>query len=253
MRSHARDDDKDYWDRVIAITSKDMNLTKAHVRYLESRLIALLKEARKTVIMNRTDPGFERLPEADVADMETFLDEIQLILPVVGIDYLRRPQAAPVPSSDLPSAVVQVQSVADPQHGSGVFSIEQPAFVLAHAAKGISARALEVEGEFVILAGATGSLNDAPSFRDNLRVLREQALESARAVPASQSTFRLTQDIAFSSPSAAAMFLFGTSRNGRTDWLVEGTSQTYGAYKDNQLDGVLPFTEKGGPEKQFFD
>lgn len=27
LRSHSRDSDKDYWDRFIAVTSKDMNLT----------------------------------------------------------------------------------------------------------------------------------------------------------------------------------------------------------------------------------
>ncbi|WP_249278754.1 GIY-YIG nuclease family protein, partial [Mycobacterium avium] len=39
LRYHQRD--KDFWDRVVIITSKDANLTKAHGRYLESRLISL--------------------------------------------------------------------------------------------------------------------------------------------------------------------------------------------------------------------
>ncbi|MDE4134119.1 DUF4357 domain-containing protein [Phaeobacter sp. QD34_3] len=47
--------------------------------------------------------------------------------------------------------------------------------------------------------------------------------------------FVLVDDIAFSSPSAASVFLFGTSRNGRTDWLVEGASVNYGEWKDSLL------------------
>lgn len=39
LRIHNRD--KDFWDRVIVVASKDANLTKSHGRYLESRLIAL--------------------------------------------------------------------------------------------------------------------------------------------------------------------------------------------------------------------
>jgi hypothetical protein len=46
LRSHSRDGDKDYWDRFIAVTSKDMNLTKAHVKFLEGRLISLLTHAK---------------------------------------------------------------------------------------------------------------------------------------------------------------------------------------------------------------
>lgn len=228
IRSHARDDDKDYWDRVIAITSKDMNLTKAHVRYLESRLITLLKDARKSTVMNRTDPGFERLPEADVADMESFLDEIQLILPVIGVDCLRRPQLSS------PIATPTLFDASNPSQPSPDVTIPVR-FELVHATKGIRATAVEAEGEFVILSGATGSLNIAPSFNDKMRALRDQALDTGRAVVVDQTTFRLTEDIAFSSPSAASVFLFGTSRNGRTDWHVEDQPLSYAAFKDSQL------------------
>ena len=37
---HSKDQAKDFWRRTVIITSKDDNLTKAHVRYLESRLIS---------------------------------------------------------------------------------------------------------------------------------------------------------------------------------------------------------------------
>lgn len=243
IRSHGRDDDRDYWDRVIAITSKDLNLTKAHVRYLESRLITLLKDARKSNVMNRTDPGFERLPEADVADMETFIEEIQLILPVIGIDQLRRPQTM-VPAADVaalwyPSPCVPDRAAEPPCRSEAEMQAPGPQapvlFSLVHEAKGIRATAVETEGEFVIPASGTGSLTAAPSFPDRIRVLRDQALEAGAATALDDGTFRLAQDLAFKSPSAAAVFLFGTSRNGRTDWLVGDTGQTYGAFKGAQL------------------
>ncbi|MFC3568363.1 DUF4357 domain-containing protein, partial [Paracoccus simplex] len=198
------------------ITSKDLNLTKAHVRYLESRLIVLLREAKKCSLQNKTEPVFERLPEADISDMETFLEEIQLLLPVIGIDFLRRPQMAVAQQSKESSS----QTVT---------------FFLTNANKGISARAVEAEGEFIVLTGSTGSLNVSPSFHERIRLVREQALESGRAVRTDDHNFRLVEDLAFSSPSAAAVFLFGTSRNGRTDWLVSGSSETYSTFKERQL------------------
>lgn len=70
LYSHYKE--KDFWERFVAVTSKDMNLTKAHVRYLEGRMLALLADAKKAKIDNKGMPQFDLLPEADIADMETF-------------------------------------------------------------------------------------------------------------------------------------------------------------------------------------
>lgn len=102
-------------------------------------------------------------------------------------------------------------------------------------AKGIRAKAVEVDGEFVVLAGAVGSLNESVSFKDKIKDLRDQALVSGLAIRLDDKNFELTQDLGFTSPSAAAIFLFGTSRNGRTDWMLEGRVVTYGAWSDAKL------------------
>lgn len=214
LKSHARDDTKDFWDRFIAITSKDMNLTKAHVKYLEGKLIKSLQEAKKCKLMNRTEPSFERLPESDISDMDSFLEEINLVLPVVGVDFLRRPRSR-VEHSDEQSAAVY--------------------FAVNHGGKGIRARATEIDGEFVVLVGSVGHLNEAPSFSDRIKNIRDQAMEGGRIQMRDKEHFVVMEDIAFTSPSAASVFLFGTSRNGQTDWLVEGQSITYGNWKDSKL------------------
>jgi len=41
LSQHNQDDKKEFWTRTVVVISKDENLTKAHVRYLESRLIIL--------------------------------------------------------------------------------------------------------------------------------------------------------------------------------------------------------------------
>ncbi|MEC8628445.1 MAG: GIY-YIG nuclease family protein [Pseudomonadota bacterium] len=217
LYSHTRDETKDYWERFIAVTSKDLNLTKAHVKYLESRLIAVLKDLKKSVVQNKTDPAFDRLPEADISDMETFLNELRLILPVVGVDFLRKPNTDRKQSDDLGAS-------------------PDPEFYVNHLRKGIAARAIETDGEFVLLKGSRGSLNEAQSFSEKLKSFRDAILESGRAVKHDNGTFETTEDISFSSPSAAAVFLFGTSRNGRSDWLLQGQGQTYGDWKDSKLD-----------------
>jgi hypothetical protein len=68
LRSHLRD--KEFWDRIVVITSKDANLTKSHGRYLESRLIQLATKAGRATLENGTAPPTPQLPEADISDMD---------------------------------------------------------------------------------------------------------------------------------------------------------------------------------------
>jgi hypothetical protein len=92
LGQHARPEDrggKGFWDRAIVITSKDLNLTKAHARYLESRFISLAKHAKGVRLTNGTSPDPLPLPEADIADMEYFIGHVEVAFRTLGIDVLR--------------------------------------------------------------------------------------------------------------------------------------------------------------------
>ena len=65
--------DKDFWNHIVFFTSKDENLTKAHIRYLEGRLIAQARKVGRAQIKNNQSSG-ARLPESDREDMEIFLE-----------------------------------------------------------------------------------------------------------------------------------------------------------------------------------
>ena len=57
LKQHHRPEDqggKDFWEKVCLITSKDQNLTKAHVKFLESRLLALAKQSGRCGLINGT-------------------------------------------------------------------------------------------------------------------------------------------------------------------------------------------------------
>ncbi|MEI8257032.1 MAG: GIY-YIG nuclease family protein, partial [Deltaproteobacteria bacterium] len=81
--SHVRE--KDFWTRLVLFTSKDDNLNKAHVQHLEARLVELAKTAKRSTVENANNPQLPNLSEADVSDVETFLDDVLLILPLLGI------------------------------------------------------------------------------------------------------------------------------------------------------------------------
>ena len=89
---HNKNRNKDFWERTCVVTSKDQNITKAHARYLEARLIAIANAVGTATVVNGSAAPPVPLPEADASDMEFFVDQLQLIFPVLGLDFLRQPQ-----------------------------------------------------------------------------------------------------------------------------------------------------------------
>jgi hypothetical protein len=81
---------KDFWTHAVIFTSKDQNLNKAHVQRLESRLVELAREAKRCVLDNGNVPQPPSLSEADVAEVEGFLDDIRLCLPTLGYPFFER-------------------------------------------------------------------------------------------------------------------------------------------------------------------
>ncbi len=84
LRSHLS---RDFWNHVVFFVSKDETLTKAHVRYLEGRLIEQAKAAGRVTVVNGQASG-AKLPESDREDMEIFLARIHQLMPVLGADAL---------------------------------------------------------------------------------------------------------------------------------------------------------------------
>ena len=76
---------KDFWNNITFFITKDENLTKAHIKYIEGRLIEVARSIERSVVMNNQGSG-AKLPESDREDMEVFLEKMQQVLPVLGVE-----------------------------------------------------------------------------------------------------------------------------------------------------------------------
>lgn len=179
---------KDFWTSCISFTSKDENLNKAHVQYLEARLIALGTQAKRCILDNGNAPALPSLSEADAADAEGFLAEMLLCFPVLGL---------------------------------GVFSIstaaQVPGRTLHLAAKGLHAQGTETTEGFVVREGSDAAKIEVPSCHAYLKELRS-ALVANGALKPSGDGYTFAQDYVFASPSTAAGVVLGRSANGRIEW-----------------------------------
>lgn len=211
---------KEFWDRVVFLTSKDSNLTKAHVRYLESRLIALATEAGRCRLENGNRPPVVNLPEADISDMEYFISQAKIVLPVLGVDAFR----------ERPTPVTDPNNRPNEVHASPVFELKVPA-------EDGTARGQDVNGEFVVFSGSRARASWCGGGHNYGKLYAR--LVDAGTLAMVDGSVRFTDDYAFSSPSAAAAMVSGRPANGRTAWRAPDTGKTYAEWQE-QLAPVLP-------------
>jgi hypothetical protein len=181
-RYHQRN--KDFCDHVVVITSKDTNLTKAHGRYLKSRLISLATSAGRVTLENNTAPAAPALPEADASDMDYFVSQLQILLPVLGVNAIRVPLKT---STHAPTA-----------------ENESPTFRLRHPKLGVDAQAQQVDGEFTMLAGSSvvASWHGVGRAKSTLKAYatyraQHEQLVAAGAIAVDNDQGRVTRNIVF--------------------------------------------------------
>lgn len=215
LKQHNADEVKDFFSRVCMVVSKDENLTKTHVRYLESRLLSLVKAANRATLVNGTAPTFNLLPESDRADMEFFVEQIALMLPVLGFEFM------------------QAVTVSQPSVTSGTSAPSQTVF--EYSTVGVKATAVEAEGEFVVLKGSTARLKGTASWT-SYKDQRDKLMAEGKLVEAGEpNVLRFAEDVAFDSPSAAAAVVYAGNQNGRMAWRVKGAGQTYKDWQESRI------------------
>jgi hypothetical protein len=194
---------KDFWTRAIGFTTATAGqLNKAHVQFLEARLIAPLDNANQP-----TEPS---LSEADRADMEVFLGHMLGMLPVLGVQAFEQARGGQSPSLQVPGGVVDATPVTRPV-------VVDTGPILRCEAGGILATGIDSAQGFVVHAGSSAAKKAWPSLPQALKQLREGLLANGvwQELP---DVFRFTQDYVFSSPSNAAAVVLGRSANGRIEW-----------------------------------
>jgi hypothetical protein len=184
--------DRDFWKTIVFFVSKDENLTKAHIKYLEGKLIESTKQVGRFELENSQGSG-SHLPESDAADMDIFLVRMEQLLPILGQEFLK-----PVVRND---------------------AKQKRKDLLYCEIKDIKSTGRQTDSGFVVLKGSQAVLEERPStqkykYAANLRsALREEGLLITKP-----TCLEFEADYEFSSPSAAAAVVHGGQANGLTSW-----------------------------------
>ncbi|VEG26576.1 GIY-YIG nuclease family protein [Actinomyces howellii] len=221
MRFRQHDRKKDWWDRAVLISSKEDSFNEGHWGYLEARLVDIARRAERSSLPdNLQTPQLRKLSEAQISDVEAFLDQIHGILPVLGVHVLRT-ATGPEP-----------EDRSDP--------VLSPVFTLVVPRRGVEARARVIGEEFVMLAGShvVGAWNAAGRSEQTRRAYDSYRARHAKLVADGSIVVEgaigvLTRDVPFTSPSTAGAVATGAACNGRRSWKTDGMA--YGDWENRDL------------------
>lgn len=192
IRDNQADKEKYYWTTAVLFTGRDLN--KALIRYLENRLVDLARSSNRYKVLTKNTYKNTVLKESQISAMDEFIENIKVLINALGYKVLE-----PLVSQNATGTVDDTSVVYSLSTGTA-------------SAKGI----VTAEG-FVVYKGAI--INEKVSVKSvspGIVKLREKHITEHHVVDN-----KTTEDILFSSSSAAANFILGYSVSGPQNWKSE--------------------------------
>lgn len=199
LQEHKRNPEKDYWTEAIAFTTSNNSFGPTEISYLENRFCNLAISANRYEVKNGNDPTPGNITEEKECEMEEFIDNAKVIMGTLGHKVFE-----PLTKS------VQVQV------GDATDNSDNNKLYLKRTIKTIGA--VEAAGNqtaegFVVFEGSHISPSDDDTIPTVIKEKRKKAHVDANGT--------LKENMLFTSPSYAAMFVIGKSANGLTSWKTE--------------------------------
>ncbi len=189
---------KDFWNEVIVFISKDENLNKAHINYLESRLYEIARAVGRYKLDNSSTPTQSSIAESDRAEMEEFIENIKLLVNTLG------------------HKVFDEKRESRPLRKQNIFYIK--------AARGANAQGEPTSEGFLVMKGSHAAGSTVASMTSSFVNLRNKLIDQG-VLNHVNDIYEFPEDFIFSSSSTAATIVLGRNANGLTEWkLKDGTS-----------------------------
>lgn len=197
LQEHRRNPKKDYWTEAIAFTTSNNSLGPTEISYLENRFYNLAVAANRYEVKNDNDPTQGNLTEEKECELEEFIEYAKIVMTMTILGHkLFEP---------LPTTSSQVEATAP--------SEEDPKLYLKRNVQNVGmvgAVGAQTADGFVVMQGSHISPIDDDTIPAIIKEHRKEAPLDERG--------NLTENLLFTSPSYAAMFVVGKSANGLTSW-----------------------------------
>jgi len=193
LQEHKKNPDKDYWTEAVVFTTAGNTFGPTEISYLENRFCSIAIEAKRYVVKNANDPTQGHVTEEKESELEEFIDYAKVIMGTLGHKVF-----TPVNNT-----------VAAPE---GENSDNNQRFFLKTSK--VDATGKRASDGFIVIKGskiAPAPTKSCPNWVKQLRTRYQDKIDGNNI---------LADDLAFTSPSAAAGFVNYASANGLTSWIT---------------------------------
>lgn len=186
IKGHNRDEQKDFWNYSVLVTSKTNSYTQTHITYLEEMAISVARESNRYYVTNKDQPKKVAVPETLEADLLDSFDTIKVLLSTLGFTLF--------------DSIKQTKKTAKLYYCKG---------------NGVTATGEYLEDGFVVHKGSQAKLDlvKSASF-----VSRREKLLNSGILKEKNGVLEFDEDYLFSSPSSAGSQVLGRNTNGWDKW-----------------------------------
>ena len=199
LQEHKRNPEKDYWTEAIVFTTSNNSLGATEISYLENRFCNMALAANRYEVRNGNDPTPGNITEEKESEMEEFIDYAKVIMGTLG-HKLFEPLGKPVVN------VSESNNNNDAVQGAVALHLARNIKKIGR----IEADGVQTTEGFVVLQGSHIASVDDNTIPAVIKERRKKANIDENGI--------LQEDMLFTSPSYAAMFVIGKSANGLTSW-----------------------------------
>lgn len=210
IANHIRDADKAFFELIIVFSSQGDNMTVSHTKYLEAKILAETFEKSGYTLLNRKDGNRISLPKMVKDEMDTYFDNMKILLPTMGFDLFK------------PTTKERKQSLTDKDEK------------LILEIGDVKAQAKLIANGLLVLKGSLMKPTPAPALAATYLKIRNDLMEKDY-VRQSNRGLEFSQDYEFSSPSQAGAVILGYSVNGRIFW-KNSKGKTLKEIEDEKID-----------------
>lgn len=189
IRDYQAEKEKYYWSTAVIFIGRDLN--KALIRYLENRFVEIARACKRYKVLTKNTYRNTVMKESQVAVMEEFVDNVKILINTLGYKVLE-----PLVQTDTDANVTEE---------------EQDLFISSGS---VTASGKVTSEGFVVYKGSVvNAKTSAKSLTSSMVKLREKLFADGKV-----KDLTTTEDILFSSSSAAADFIMGYSVSGPRTW-----------------------------------
>ena len=188
LRDYQAEKEKYYWSTAVIFVGRDLN--KALIRYLENRFVEIARNSKRYIVLTKNTYRNTVMKESQIAVMEEFIDNVKILINALGYKLLEPFSQVESPASETDDEML---------------------FLTSGSAKATGK--VTTEGFVVFEDAIVNEKTSTKSLSAGMQKLRQTLIDSDKV-----QNWKTTEDILFSSSSAAADFILGYSVSGPQIW-----------------------------------